>query len=62
MRIAPDELTYIQEEAWVDIYGKPQPRNTQLRKDPAQYIKPPGDVGIEGSILYGRGAWTLKVS
>jgi len=41
MRIAPDELTYILEEAWQDIYGKPQPRNTQLQRDPAQFVSSP---------------------
>ncbi len=44
IRIAPDELTYILEEAWHDIYGKPQPRNTQLRRDPAQFVSPPSGV------------------
>ncbi|KAF8865497.1 cytochrome P450 [Acephala macrosclerotiorum] len=49
VRIAPDELTFIQEEAWQDIYGKPQPRNTQLRKDPTTFILP--NDGIPKGIL-----------
>ncbi|KUJ07971.1 cytochrome P450 [Mollisia scopiformis] len=47
VRIAPDELVFIQEEAWLDIYGKPQPRNTQLRKDPSVFVTAPdGPKGI----------------
>ena len=40
VRIAPNELSYNQDEAWQDIYGKPSPRNTELRKDPSQFIDP----------------------
>ncbi|PBP24706.1 toxin biosynthesis cytochrome P450 monooxygenase [Diplocarpon rosae] len=47
VRIAPDELNYILEEAWQDIYAKPLPRNTQLRKDPHQFIEnPDGPRGL----------------
>lgn len=47
VRIAPDELVFIEEEAWQDIYGKPQPRNTQLRKDPTVFVTAPkGPKGI----------------
>jgi hypothetical protein len=40
VRIAPHELSYTQEEAWQDIYGKPSPRNIQLQRDSTLYVKP----------------------
>jgi hypothetical protein len=48
VRIAPDELSFNVEEAWQDIYGKPTPRNTQLRKDPHQFFTPTS--GINGML------------
>jgi hypothetical protein len=48
VRIAPDELSYNIEEAWQDIYGKPPHRNTQLQKDPLQFIPP--SSGVNGMI------------
>jgi hypothetical protein len=42
VRLAPNTLTYILEDAWTDIYGRPAPRNTQLMKDDAQFV-PLGD-------------------
>ncbi|KAJ5047261.1 uncharacterized protein L3040_003098 [Drepanopeziza brunnea f. sp. 'multigermtubi'] len=47
VRIAPDELNFILEDAWQDIYGKPLPRNSQLRKDPDQFVaNPDGPLGL----------------
>ncbi|TVY35570.1 Cytochrome P450 monooxygenase [Lachnellula occidentalis] len=34
VRIGPNDLTYIVEEAWADIYA----RKVELRKDPAQFV------------------------
>ncbi|CZR68230.1 related to cytochrome P450 CYP3/CYP5/CYP6/CYP9 subfamilies [Phialocephala subalpina] len=43
VRTAPDELSYIV-DAWQDIYGKPAPRNEELKKDASQFNPPPNGV------------------
>ncbi|PVH87312.1 cytochrome P450 [Cadophora sp. DSE1049] len=49
VRISPNELIFNLEEAWQDIYGKPPSRNTQLQKDPDQFIANPN--GPRGLLL-----------
>jgi hypothetical protein len=42
IRIGLNSLTYILEDAWIDIYGRPPNRNSPLSKDDAQFV-PLGD-------------------
>ncbi|KAH9218486.1 cytochrome P450 [Leptodontidium sp. 2 PMI_412] len=49
VRISPNELNFNVEEAWLDIYGKPPSRNTQLPKDQDQFIANPN--GPRGLLL-----------
>jgi hypothetical protein len=39
VRISPNSLTYILEDAWIDIYGRPSTRNVPLSKDDAQFVQ-----------------------
>jgi hypothetical protein len=48
VRTAPDELSYIV-DAWQDIYGRPPPRNTELKKDASQFVAPRN--GIFGLLM-----------
>ncbi|RDL42248.1 uncharacterized protein BP5553_02227 [Venustampulla echinocandica] len=38
VRLSPNELSFILDAAWQDIYGKPAARNTQLMKDQNQFL------------------------
>jgi hypothetical protein len=38
VRTAPNELSFCEEGAWQDIYGKPVSRNAQLPKDQQQIL------------------------
>jgi hypothetical protein len=44
VRTAPNELSFCEERAWQDIYGKPVSRNTQLQKDQQQLLPPPSGI------------------
>lgn len=44
VRTAPNELSFCEEGAWLDIYGKPVSRSTQLPKDQQQILPPPSGV------------------
>jgi cytochrome P450 len=46
VRIAPNELSYISEEAWSDIYGG-KPGRPQLKKDPGMALPDP-ETGVHG--------------
>ncbi|EXJ90170.1 hypothetical protein A1O3_03239 [Capronia epimyces CBS 606.96] len=56
VRIAPDELAYIDARAWKDIYG-PRPGRHEIPKDPNFYLNTSvGDVSIIGadSVRHGK--------
>jgi hypothetical protein len=49
VRIAPDELSYIDARAWKDIYG-PRPGKQEIPKDPNFYLNTAvGDLSIIGA-------------
>ncbi|EPE34250.1 Cytochrome P450 [Glarea lozoyensis ATCC 20868] len=49
VRIAPNELAFTTEKAWYDIYGKPDRKLPELRKDPSMFLAPPN--GVYGMIF-----------